>query len=110
MWHERECGSVRRPKSDGSVRRLPQRWAHPCHICTGAGLTSGHIGTMAGLTSGQGLGSPVPHLHRDWAHAWHICTGTRLICATRGLDSTRPHLQRYWAHPCYICTGIPRLR
>ena len=48
---------------------LHRDWAHPCHICTGAGLTP--------AASAPGLGSPWPHLHRDWAHPGHICTGTR---------------------------------
>ena len=48
---------------------LHRDWAHPCHICTGAGLTP--------ATSAPGLGSHWPHLHQDWAHPGHICTGTR---------------------------------
>ncbi len=39
-------------------------------------------------TSAQGLGSPLPHLHRDWAHPCHVCAGT-------------------WLTPCHICTRTP---
>jgi hypothetical protein len=38
---------------------LHRDWAHPGHICTGAGL--------APATSAPGLGSPLPHLRRDFA-------------------------------------------
>ena len=58
---------------------LPQRlrdWAHPCHVCSGTGLTA--------ATSAPGLGSPLPHprRRRDWAHPSHICTGTGLTPPT----------------------------
>ena len=57
---------------------LHRDWAHPCHICTGTGLTPVHICTGTGArpchicagtgpapaTSATGLGSPLPHLQR----------------------------------------------
>ena len=53
----------------GSPQPLMHRdWAHPCHICTGAGL--------APTTSAPGLASPLPHLQQDWAHQVH---GKRLV-------------------------------
>jgi hypothetical protein len=48
-----------------SVPHLHRDWAHPCHICTGTGLTR--------ATSVPGLGAP------------HICTGTGLTPATSAL-------------------------
>ena len=61
---------------------LRRCWAHPCHICAGAGLTP--------ATSARGLGSPLPRLHRDWAHPCHICAGTRC------LGRRRPQRMRRW--------------
>jgi hypothetical protein len=58
---------------------------HPCHICTGTGLTP--------ATSAPGLDSPRvlwPHLHRDWAHPCHIGTGTGL--APRVVATSAPGL------------------
>jgi hypothetical protein len=53
----------------GSPQPLMHRdWAHPCHICTGTGLTS--------ATCAPGLASPLPHLQQDWAHQVH---GKRLV-------------------------------
>jgi hypothetical protein len=55
----------------GSPQPLMHRdLAHPCHICTGTGLTS--------ATCAPGLGSPLPHLRRDWRHLCHICSRTGL--------------------------------
>ncbi len=64
-------------------------WAHPGHICTGAGCT---LPAFA-----LGLGAPPPHLCRDWAHPRHICARTGLIpTATSAprLGAPRPHLHR----------------
>jgi hypothetical protein len=50
---------------------LLQNWAHPCHICTGVGLTPAkHL--------------RLPHLQQSWAHPapCHICTGARMRCAS----------------------------
>jgi hypothetical protein len=52
--------------------RLQRGWAHPCHSCTGTGLTP--------PTSAPGPGLPRPHLHRDWG-------------------SPLPHLHRDGARP-----------
>jgi hypothetical protein len=76
-----------------------QDWAHPCHNCTGAGLTPATSATGTGLTaatSAPGLGSPLPQLHRDWAHRCHIRTGTGLTPSTSapGLSSPLPQLHR----------------
>jgi hypothetical protein len=79
------------------------RPSHPCHTCTGTGLTP-PTGTAAETAwrpvplqphphrdwnplppLSRDWGSPLPNLHRDWAHPCRICTGT-------------------WAHPCRICT------
>jgi hypothetical protein len=76
------------PGLGSPVPHLHRVRAHPCHICTGTGLTP--------ATSAPGLGSPLPHLHRDWAHPCHICTGSGLTRATSapGLRSPLPHLHR----------------
>ncbi len=57
-----------------SVPHLHRDWAHPCHICTGTGLTP--------ATSAPGLRSPLPHLRQDCAHPCHICARTALTPAT----------------------------
>ncbi len=52
---------------------LHRDWAHPCHICTGTGLTP--------ATSAPESGSPLPHRQRDWAHPCQLCPGTRSAAA-----------------------------
>jgi hypothetical protein len=43
---------------------LLQNWAHPCHICTGAGLTPGKHLRLSHLAE-LGAPGPLPHLHRS---------------------------------------------
>ncbi len=71
-------------------------WAHPCHICTGTGLTPATSARETGLTAaisarGPGsplprphgrLGSPLPYLQGDPARPCHICPRTGLTAAT----------------------------
>jgi hypothetical protein len=108
----RNCSTVapRVPGPGSPLPHLHRDRAHPCHICTGTGLTPAHIWAGTGLalpTSAPGLSSPLPHLHRNWAHPCHICTGTGLTPATSAqeLGSPLPHLHRDRARPCHICTG-----
>jgi hypothetical protein len=70
---EKESAAEKVRPCASQLPHLHRGWAHPCHICTGAGLTP--------ATSAPGLGSPLPHLHRDWAHPCHICTGAGLAHA-----------------------------
>jgi hypothetical protein len=68
------------PPTWGSPQpHLHRDWAHPCHICTGTGLTP--------ATSTTGLCPPLPLLLRDCARPVDICTGTT------------------WAHRRHICSG-----
>jgi hypothetical protein len=55
-------------------QHLNRNWAHPCHICTGTGLTPAipvpTLGSPDHIALGFwipwiGLGSLQPHLHRD---------------------------------------------
>jgi hypothetical protein len=71
------------PGLGAPLPRLRRDWAHPSHICTGAGRTA--------ATSAPGLGPPLPHLHRNWAHPCHIRTGTGLAL---------PRLRQDWMHCC----------
>ena len=96
--------------------RLNRDRAHPCHVCTGTGLTP--------ASSAPGLGSPLPPLRRGWAHRCHICTGTGLtpahmFCAGAGLTAATSapgrspplqHLHGDWARRRHICIGAHRCR
>ena len=50
-----------------AARLHHQDWAHPCHICTGTGLTPPHLH--------QDRAHPPSHLHRDRAHPFCLRTG-----------------------------------
>ena len=74
LLQQRERPSLDMPKARatsapglGSPQpHLHRDWAHPCHICTGAGLTPAESASGTGLapaTSAPGLGSPLPHPH-----------------------------------------------
>ena len=82
--------STRCSRGSGERHVAPRpNWAHPCHICTGTGLTPAR--------SAPGLNSPLPHLHRDWAHS--------PATSAPGLGSPLPALLRDWTCPCHICTA-----
>ena len=82
---------------------------HPCHICTGTGLTRAIFAGPGSLTPHmhRDCAHHCPHLHQDWAHPCHICTGTALAavgyaCSTAlaGVRlSTGPHAARVSSHP-----------
>jgi hypothetical protein len=57
------------PGLGSPLPRLHRDWAHPCHVCTGTGLTHcrGLVSRHTPATSALGLGSPT-------AAAW--CLGT----------------------------------
>jgi hypothetical protein len=54
----RPCPHLHRDRGS-PLPHLHRDRTHPCHICTGTGLTP--------ATSAPGSGSPLPHLHRDRA-------------------------------------------
>ena len=82
---------------DDRLGRPARACTHPCHICTGTGLTP--------ATSAPGLGSPMPRLHRDWAQRCHICTGTGPHLP-RLLGSPLPRLHRDWPTAATSAPGL----
>ena len=78
------------PGLGAPLPHLHRDLAHPCHICTGTGLTL------------------PPHLHRDWARRCHICVGTGLtpchICVGTGLTPD-PMCAGTGLTPAHICAG-----
>ena len=72
MQHGRAATLASVGPQKGTFRpHLHQEWAHPGHICTGAGLTPS-----------------LSHLRGDWAHPAHVCTGDRA--------PPLPRLRRDW--------------
>ncbi len=82
LWHaHRACYGYLLP-------HLHRDWSHPCHICTGTGLTPATSALGLGLTAATSAprpGSPLPHLHRGTgAHPVHSS------CTTAHTANARP--------------------
>ena len=87
--------AVRVVGAGSAVLNLHLDRAHPCHICTGAGLTPAkfapglgsvhpnrrQLGLLLAATSAPGQGSALPQLRLGWAHPARIFAGTGLAPA-----------------------------
>ncbi len=89
-WLHGRCRrrSVRSPRP-----HMHRVWAHPCHICTGTGLTRCHICAATGLTR------------------CHICAATGLAAAARAAEpqghGTHGHV---WTHAPDSLSRVVRAR
>jgi hypothetical protein len=117
------CAQVWRRSSPTSDRSVPRRsstrcsrgsgerhvaprpnWAHPCHICTGTGLTPAR--------SAPGMNSPLPHLHRGFVGP-RPCfpSDSALLAAAHRLHGSSPLQQcaplRPRLPPSWPCGSLP---